>query len=155
MEKTKLEFKVIEKKHEDVAKISIHRFQYDGVNLEIAIKTNVYHNKFFFTIDEYSDKPEKRKYDITKSDNKKISVKNPLEIIDKHSDLKFYFGYEGTSEERIEHIFNFIIPIVHLNKEIDLNKIKRKLRFQGLLGKGFPRIEQNETEEGIIIFEPD
>ncbi|MCK5644544.1 MAG: hypothetical protein KAJ19_27345, partial [Gammaproteobacteria bacterium] len=73
-------------------------------------------------------------------------------LIDKNHYLEFYFAHEGKAEE-IEFTLNFNVPNSHIHKIDDEFRIK----FKGIHEMFDPNdisIKQEETEEGVIIFEP-
>lgn len=150
MRDLKFEFKINEKNKLNVAKIEFDSFSCDGSIIMIAIKIKkIKHTRFFIS----EGKPNnghgyKRKrsvdsedYDIIEKD-KKLIQKNG------YNHLEYYFDFEGDDNAK-DFIFRFEIPI----KYLEIKNNQYKITIDGL----FFNIgtEQDETEEGVIIFEPD
>lgn len=142
----------------DVAELDFYSVKYDNNIITIAIKTKVKHKEFFFVDDKH--KKYKRKKLASSGDYHIIEVENDLDKIpvnNRNTEEANYLSFEfnfGETDLSTDFILYFEIPLVKLQL-ID-NKYCLKIKgFKENSSKTINKLQQNVTEEGVIIFEPD
>lgn len=128
-------------------------FSYERDLIIFTLKIKVEHEKFYFSLKNALGHCTRYKFKESTNTNKQsIILNSDLAITDKKHYLEFYFAFEGKAE-KTEFTLSFNVPTTHINKIDD----QYKIRFKGFHEEFDPNnysIKQDETEEGIIIFEP-